>query len=74
VTGRPRRTGLTPDELVGRLRRDGIRVSSEQMTNMLGELRASGVTEDVGGRNLWRLTPDAQQRFGHALGNLRSDA
>jgi hypothetical protein len=58
VTGGPlRRTGLTPDELVSRLRRDGIRTTREQMTHMLDELRASGVTEDVHG--CWRLTAEA---------------
>jgi hypothetical protein len=64
----PQRSGLTPDELVERVRATGVRTSPQQMTHMLDELRAEGLAEDVHGR--WRLTGDAQTRYGPVLRNL----
>jgi hypothetical protein len=61
--------GLSPEELVERVRRIGVRTNAEMMTHLLDELRAAGHAEDIHGR--WRLTPEAQARFGAALRELR---
>jgi hypothetical protein len=61
--------GLSPEELVERVRRSGTRVHREMLVHLLDELRAEGHVENVEGR--WRLTPEAQERFGPALLKLR---
>jgi hypothetical protein len=60
--------GLSPEELVERVRRSGVRTNAEMMTHLLDELRAEGLAEDVHGR--WRLTDEAQTRYGAALRDL----
>jgi hypothetical protein len=65
--------GLSPEEMVRRVRRLGFRLSLEQMTHLLDEFRADGLAEETCmGR--WRLTAEAEQRFGQALREMRPRA